>query len=154
MNRAKPIPKNAHRLDYNPDTGILTWKDGRRKGLAAGNISGRGHLQLSLGKGDAYLAHRIAWYLYYGEDPGNMQVDHINGNPTDNRIVNLRLATDTQNRHNNHKAVGVYKYKNRWTSQFMKDGVTYRLGSFDCPLIARLAYEDKKRELCGEFSPF
>jgi hypothetical protein len=47
--------------------------------------------------GGAYAAHRIVWALHNGFDPGQMEIDHINGNPSDNRPLNLRACTHKQN---------------------------------------------------------
>jgi hypothetical protein len=49
------------------------------------------------GKTFHYRAHRIAWALYYGEDPYGFEIDHINRNKLDNRILNLRKVTKSQN---------------------------------------------------------
>ena len=51
-------------------------------------------------KGKQYLAHRIIWILLRGEIPDGMHIDHINGDPSDNRIENLRLATPLENARN------------------------------------------------------
>ena len=157
MKKTIPIPTNiGEYLKYNPETGVLTWhrRISHRAaiGKEAGNINSKGRRTITF-DGRTYLAHRIAWFLYYGEDPGIKQVDHINGNPSDNRIDNLRLATNLQNCQNQ-KAKGFHRVNDKYKAVVMKDGVLHFCGYFDCPLMARLAYEDKKRELCGEFAPF
>ena len=157
MRKANPIPTNIGKyLKYNPETGALTWIKETSNRTAIGKEAGatnkkRRYIRFD---GRLYLAHRIAWFIYYGKDPGIKQVDHINGNPSDNRIDNLRLATSLQNSQNQ-KGKGFYYRKDtgKWKAMIKHKGVSYNLGCYECPLMARLAYEDKKRELCGEFSP-
>jgi hypothetical protein len=48
-------------------------------------------------KGSPYMAHRLAYLLHHGIDPGALMVDHINGDDSDNRITNLRMVTASQN---------------------------------------------------------
>lgn len=88
-------------LKYNPETGDLTWKTNRSNqvilGQKAGCTSDR-YRRVAI-KGKPYQAHRVAWLLYYGEWPSK-DIDHINGDTFDNRIVNLREATATENQQN------------------------------------------------------
>lgn len=66
-------------LDYNPSTGVITRKIGgprTRVGAVVGCITRKGYLSLKLGR-KTHLAHRIAWFHYYGEWPLD-QLDHIN----------------------------------------------------------------------------
>ena len=49
---------------------------------------------------DNYLRHRVIWYYFNGEIPEGMQIDHINGNKTDNRLENLRAVNPYNNTHN------------------------------------------------------
>lgn len=74
-------------FSYDPDTGIIT-RDDRRNSNGCHNADG--YLQLKIKK-VKYLAHRLAWFLYYDEWPES-EMDHINRNRTDNRICNLRVV--------------------------------------------------------------
>lgn len=83
-------------LDYDPETGLLTWKVNRRGSAKAGDViktvNGAGYVQLAIDS-KKYLAHRVIWLWYYGYLPEN-QVDHINRVRSDNRLCNLReIAT-------------------------------------------------------------
>ena len=100
-------------------------------------------------------AHRLAWLLHHGEDPGEMIVDHINGDVTDNRAENLRLVSQRENTHNRQGTIGIYKRVLKsgeisWRAQVMVDGKSHQHQT-RCPLLARMWYVDKKRELHGEY---
>lgn len=95
----------AQRLDYAPETGILTWKhragdpafNTRFAGKEAFTTVERGYRQGRL-DGKLYYAHRIIWRLMTGEYP--VDIDHINGNRSDNRWANLRSVTRAANLQN------------------------------------------------------
>ncbi len=86
-------------LDYDPATGILTWKEtanGRVKvGMRAGTLHHTGYRIITLLR-RIYMEHRIIWLWVYGEWPED-QIDHCNRIKDDNRICNLRQATRLQN---------------------------------------------------------
>lgn len=80
---------------YDPETGQL-FKYGR----AVGNrTTSKRHLKVLGSDKREYLAHRIAWFLHYGEQPPAV-IDHINRDGTDNRAANLRAADNSTNQQN------------------------------------------------------
>lgn len=84
-------------LEYDADAGVVYWRIGnsrRRAGDLAGTKGTNGYIYINY-KYKMYLAHRIAWLLYYGHWPAT-SIDHINRNKADNRIVNLRLCPNNQ----------------------------------------------------------
>ena len=86
--------------------------------------------------------------------------DHINGNGFDNRRVNLRRCTRSQNQHNMHSIWGTSKYKGvswhkagkKWQARICVDGKRIHLGLFDSEIEAARIYNQKARELFGEFA--
>ena len=91
-------------LDYNPETGVITWKvqrGSRKAGTKAGTINGMGYQQIFVNY-KTYLAHRLAWLLHSKEWPPE-EIDHINGDRSDNRYMNLRLVNKQENHRNERK---------------------------------------------------
>ena len=69
---------------------------GKRLKRAIGRINGRGYVEIS-SAGMVGLAHRMIWESVHGLIPAGMQINHINGIKTDNRLVNLELVTPHEN---------------------------------------------------------
>lgn len=115
-------------LDYNPETGAFTWKlvdnNRLRPGDVAGSIRKSGYINLGV-QGALYLAHRLAWLYVNGQWPAG-ELDHINRDRSDNRIVNLREVTREQNCQNmlkpsnntsGYKGVTFDRRKNMWMAK-------------------------------------
>lgn len=106
------------------------------------------------------MAHRLAWFYIHGGWPAD-QIDHIDMIRDNNRIANLRIATMTHQRANQHVRKdsksglkGVQKRcDNRWRARITFRGTVYNLGhSFETPEAAHAAYVKKAEELFGEFA--
>lgn len=82
---------NGYRCD--PATGRIY---GKRLNRAIGRINGRGYVEISV-MGYVGVAHRMIWESVHGPIPADMQINHINGIKTDNRIQNLELVTGSEN---------------------------------------------------------
>lgn len=127
-------------LRYDPETGLIYWiakGRGMIKKKAAGTLLYSGYLGICIGP-KRLQAHRIAWALHHGNWPKD-QIDHINGIKTDNRICNLREATNSQNGKNlgiskantsGVKGVCFEKYTNRWKATIRVEGKYISLGRF------------------------
>ena len=102
MTTGRPLPPLEtlqEHLSYNETTGNLHWrtgKGGKKVGDIVGSLTGDGYIRFTL-QGKQWLAHRVAWALHTGEDPGTLVIDHINRQRNDNRISNLRPLTHIEN---------------------------------------------------------
>lgn len=143
-------------LSYNPDTGEFFRLKSRRAdfvGKRAGGNSTRSRTIYIAGF--AVMEHRLAFLWMLGRWPDGV-VDHINGNPYDNRWVNLRECSQAENQQNRpalssgtSKYVGVSwcSWRKKWKAYITKNKRRYCLGSFDDELAAAKKYQEAKRKL-------
>jgi len=144
-------------LIYNPDTGQVFR---RRSGKLITSIHSGGHLQINLNKGAVKLLHRVIWCYMTGEWPVS-QIDHIDGNPKNNKWSNLRLATNTQNSRNSgkpknntsgFKGVSFVSRLNKYRATIMVNRKSIHLGCFSDVKDAALAYNEAAKSYFGEFA--
>ena len=133
------VEKLRELVSYDPETGIFVrlvqTSSGALVGDVAGNPDTYGYLHFRV-QGRLYLAHRLAWYHFFGEWP-TTELDHINQIRNDNRIVNLRLVNrliNSQNaslsKNNTSGFNGVNWKRNRWIAQIQCNGKKIHIGSF------------------------
>ena len=124
----KPLPSVEvlrNLFAYDPESGVLTRNTGKHKGHVGKHVTKNGYIRFNIrhnGKSNLYLAHRVIWALYYGEDPGENEIDHINRNRSDNRIENLRLVDRTEQLANTER--------NKPILLTYPDGTTFRARSY------------------------
>lgn len=162
----KPITPEMVRelLDYDSDTGVLTWRVDRGHfpcaGMPAGGRSSHGRINVKL-DGRLIAAHRIIWAHVTGAWPID-EIDHRDGNPGNNRFANLREATRPQNCQNTrfvrrnsssgHKGVSYRKECGKWRARIAVNGKHIVLGVFASKDEAIAAYCAASAELHGEFA--
>lgn len=174
---ARPIPHSGAdlrlMLSYEPDTGVLRWNERplehfaskahgkswnrRLAGAVAGtlrNSAGKVYVQIAVA-GRFFPAHRIAWLMIHNSFDESLEIDHINGDGTDNRLVNLRLVSHHENQKNLSRRVdnasgvtGVAwdALRGKWLVRGYVAGRQKNLGrfdDFDAAVAARRSYEQQ-----------
>jgi len=183
MTRELPSPDLLRKiLRYEPESGMLFWMPRRidtfnatssrsaehtaklwntryagTEAFTSPNTTGykQGSVQ-----GKLYMAHHVAWTIYHGYQ-ADEEIDHIDGDRMNNRILNLRAASRSENQHNKRiyrnntsefKGVSWLARDNLWRARIGIDGKRKRLGDFATIEEAAEAYAKASAELHGEFS--
>ena len=174
----KQIKKLLH---YNPETGIFTWlkrtpkmfKNGegiysiernckiwntRFSGKPAGRLNDFGYIIITIHE-RKYSSHKLA-YTYMTGKQVKEEIDHKNGKTNDNRWINLRPATSTQQKRNSkvssrntsgYRGVSLSKQKNKWRARGVINRKEIHLGFFDTPEEASKAYLKWAKQAFGKF---
>lgn len=170
------ITRLREMLEYSPESGKLIWKVRPRHHFDSdrdfkswnSRFSGKeprykgddGYLRINI-LGFPYLGHRIIWAIYYGYWPEF--IDHIDNNPSNNSISNLRECTHIMNCYNRHhnknnksgyKGVSWHSGSMKWRAVIMHNRKQIRLGYFDNPKDAHKAYVEASRELHKDFAKY
>ena len=127
-------------------------------GVIKPTVSTNGYIVISL-LGKLYAAHRIAWCLVHGDWP-KAHLDHINRQRADNRLSNLREATNTENLQNmglmsnntsGYKGVSYQKSNRKWLCQISIGSKRVFLGLYTTAEEASIAYESAAKLHHGNF---
>jgi len=147
-------------LDYDPQTGIFTWKMAESKRIKVGCRAGckdsySGYWVIYIDR-KRYYGHRLAWFWVHGQWP--TVLDHKNRDPSDNRISNLRKASPGQSRantkihkNNSSKFKGVRQSGRGWAAIIRCNGKKIYLGTFATPEEAHSIYCKAGQRLYGNF---
>jgi len=124
-------------------------------GSRAGCVNKSGYLIVTIDS-KSYRLARIIWILLFGFIPAGFFVDHINGNKTDNRLCNLRLATNKQNQENRpapknttsgYRGVCWHKTAQKWMARVCHHGKRETIGFFDTAESAYEAYKARVQQI-------
>ncbi len=147
-------------LNYDPTTGIFTWKVNVSSTGRIGNVAGSphraGYLLIRIDR-RLYLAHRLAALYMEGKFPPAL-IDHLDMNKSNNSWANLRHATKSENSQNKIKAqsnnfktglLGVYwsELQQKWGAKVNFNRRQHHAGFHSTPELAHEAYVKLKREL-------
>lgn len=162
-----PVDQLRSILDYDPLTGLFRWRwdsakkpnvNSRDTKRIAGTINAYGRRVIKI-KGRLYYCSRLAWLYIHGRWP-DQEIDHINGNRSDDRIANLRDCSREENQHNTglcsrntsgYKGIYWSKQQSAWIATITRRGTKQHLGSFDNADDAASAYAAAIHAVDGEF---
>jgi hypothetical protein len=147
-------------LHYDPDTGEFRWLERVTRWIQPGDLAGtvdQRYRRITI-KGRHYRAHHLAWFYMKGKWCSQV-IDHRDGDPSNNRLANLRSATKTQNSANKRRyrnnacgLKGVCRERSGWRATIYKDGRRHHLGNFPTPQEAHAAYAKAAHEMFGEYA--
>jgi hypothetical protein len=132
----------------NPETGDTFRPNNKLETNLSGKIAHK-YIQCSmrvgprnLDKKEGVKAHQLLWFIYKNEVSD--QIDHINRNTLDNRLVNLRNVNQNQNQWNRSNTKGYTKVRNKYRACIRCNGKRINIGYFDTEELARQAYLEYK----------
>lgn len=145
---------------YEPAIGMLRRIGGRKPYPWRGAGRGRRYLRTTV-NGKSYYLHRLVWLYHFGTAPE--MIDHIDGDPGNNRIENLRECTNASNQYNtarrSHNTTGakgvVFHAKCRskpWQARITVSGQKVSLGYYESKELAARAYAAGAAKIAGDFA--
>ena len=149
-------------LEYDENTGVFRWKVANNNRVKVGGLAGcldsNNYLCITY-RSKKYYAHRLAWSYVYGKFPKGL-IDHIDGNPSNSAITNLRECSYAENQRNykipvtnksGFKGVHWNKITEMWIASARISGGKKTLGSYSTPEEASKVYNDFTKAHYGEF---
>lgn len=151
---------NLNDISYDMGSGTLVWRTtkGRAiKGEKVGWLSKHGYIEAQV-QGKRFKAHHLVWYIHHGYFP--KQLDHIDGDRTNNKIENLRECTTVENARNrkkkNNRALprNVYhaKTKGKYRVYLTIEGKQISFGTFSDLRLADSVAKQARELYYGAFA--
>jgi hypothetical protein len=144
-------------LDYNPETGVFTWKVSTSNRIRAGQKAGAtgqsGYQSIQIDR-KLYLLHRLAWLYQTGSWP-QKYIDHKDGDKTNNKYANLRDVTHSQNLQNQKirfSFSGTFPHGPKYRAKITVDKTVHLLGTFPTVEEAHAAYLTAKHQFHGIYA--
>lgn len=154
-------------VTYNPEEGTFMWKyrkeqrpqwNGRCAGKPCGHQRKKDkYLIITINSKRTY-GHLVGWILSGRTIPSGYFVDHVDGDTTNNRLNNLRLATFKESSYNTKSMGGTSKYKgvylssrNTFVAQVTVDRINIQLGSYESENTAAGVYNWVAGRIQGGF---
>ena len=148
-------------LNYDSISGLFTWKVATARrikiGMVAGTKTSQGYRSICINN-IKYYEHILAWFYIHGEWPLS-QLDHKDMDKSNNRITNLRPASETQNAHNikahrdnRHGYKGVSANRKKFAAKIRVSGENIHLGSYTTAKEAAAIYDQAAIKYFGEFA--
>jgi hypothetical protein len=159
------IDKLRERIAYDKTKGLFMYlkpSNSATKGWWEGTVSAQGYCRLHFG-GRGIQAHNVAWMLTYGKITEGLEVDHIDGDRTNNKISNLRLATRSQNLYNRPnlrgdtsigKGVSIHRKTGLWRVRLNVNKEQMNFGYYRDLELAELVAQEAISKYHGEFSNY
>lgn len=161
MAKPKPLPSQAEIktiLHYDPMSGAFRWRLPPTFAHSPWDLAGcktsNGYIRIRINN-VLHYAHRLAWMYVHGCNPTSL-VDHIDRNPQNNALQNLRLATPKQNNENTSintkntsgfRGVSFNKQRGKWSAYVKHNGKKHHLGLFLTAQDAAIAAKQKRLEI-------
>src|SRR6185437_3810498 len=163
---ANPTQERLRELfSFDPEVGVFVWKNPTSRRIKRGSVAGytrpnEGYVRIKV-DGKLYYAHRLAWVYMFGELDDSVFIDHIDNDPTNNAIKNLRLASYRENMLNTPlrrtntsgvKGISWSKQKNKWVARLAMNKKIFHVGFFDLVSDAAEAIRTYRENLHKEFA--
>lgn len=145
------------------ENGVLYWnisKSGVNPNLIAGHIKEDDYILITINQ-KTFTRNRLIWIYFNGDIPNGYVIDHINHLKNDDRIENLQMVTQYENRlkslknkNNTSGYKGVYYSKAdlKYRARISINGKRISLGLFKCPTLAAIHYDKAAKKFHGKFA--
>lgn len=164
--KRRPICPDLVRSRFTYRDGHLYWNETGNKAfntkfvgkIALGGLRPDGYRTIAINN-IQYMYHRIVWVYFNGAIPEGYSIDHIDGDPTNNDLSNLRLVTTDQNimnkvaQSNNGQGIkNVHAGNGKYVVKVRKNGTVYHFGSYDDLSIAKEVAVVARIKIHGDYA--